>query len=411
MRVCLISPGHLSTNPRLMKEARSLRAVGHTVNVICGRFKAWGTENDRPLAAEIKDVTPVPFGPTEAPRRTYLRQSIMRHAARTMVQLGLKSKSFVEFAHSPVVHDLDMAARTVAADLYIAHYVAALPAAAHAAARHGAAYAFDAEDYHLGDLPDAPEHVLEKRIIHAIESRYLPGAAYITAATPLIAEAYAETYGVPLPTVILNVFPKANAPVSPTRRGSAEPGPSVYWFSQTIGAGRGLEIAVEAIARARTRPHLYLRGTPAAGYAANLCSLAARVGAADRLHLLDPAPPDELERLGSAYDLGYVGELAETHNRQIALTNKLFSYLLGGVPILATDIPAHRQLVPQLGESMTLFPIGDSTALAAAIDRLLLDPRRLAAARATAWNFGQTRFNWEVERARLADIVGKVAAG
>ncbi len=401
MRVCLISPGHLSTNPRLVKEARALRTAGHMVHVIFGRFKPWGTANDEPLAAEIESVTPVPFGPTEAPNRTYLRQNIIRHAARFPVRLGLSSQSIVEAAHGPVVRDLIAAARTVRADLYVAHYVAALPAAARAAARYGAAYAFDAEDFHLGDLPDAPQHALEKKIIHAIESRYLPGAAYMTAASPLIAEAYAETYGIPLPTVILNVFPKANAPTAPTPRGSAKPGPSVYWFSQTIGPSRGLETAVEAIALAQSMPHLYLRGSPAAGYDAHLHGLAAQAGAADRLHFLDPVQPDELERLGADFDLGYSGELAETRNRQIALTNKLFSYLLGGVPSLATDIPAHRQIAPELGDAMTLFPIGDAAALAAAIDSFLLHPQRLATARAHAWHLGQTHFNWDVERTKL----------
>ena len=351
---------------------------------------------------------PVPFGPGEASRRTYLRQTITRHAARGIVRSGLNLQSLVEAAHSPVVRDLALAARTVRADLYIAHYVAALPAAALAAAHHDAAYAFDAEDFHLGDLPDAPEHALEKHLIRTIEERYLPGAAYITAASPLIAEAYAMTYAISPPTVILNVFPKTSAPAAPSPRGSAEPGPSLYWFSQTIGSGRGLETAVEAIARARSMPHLYLRGTPAAGYETHLRGLAARVGVADRLHFLDPAPPDQLERLGASYDVGYIGEADVNQSRPLALTNKLFSYLLGGVPNLATDIPAHRQLAPQLGEAMTLFPTGVATALATAIDCLLLDPRRLATARAHAWHLGQTRFNWEIEQMRLNQIVGEV---
>ena len=407
MRICLISPGHLSTNPRLVKEARALRSAGHTVHVIYGRFKPWGTANDELLAAEIGSVTPVPFGPTEAPRRIYLRQNIARHAARVSVRLGFESRSVIEAAHGPVVRDLVAAAQTMRADLYIAHYVAALPAAARAAARYKTAYAFDAEDFHLGDLPDAPENVLNKRVIHTIESRYLPGATYVTAASPLIAEAYIETYGIPLPTVILNVFPKANTPAAPTACGSARPGPSIYWFSQTIGPGRGLETAIEAIAQAKSAPHLYLRGIPAAGYAGRLRDLGSQIGVAERLHFLDPEPPDELEFLGAEYDLGYVGELAETHNRQIALTNKVFSYLVSGVPSLASDILAHRQIAPELGEAITLFPVGDVAALAAAIDSFLLDPNRLANARAHAWHLGQTRFNWDVEQMSLTDIVEK----
>jgi len=404
MRVCLISPGHLSTNPRLVKEARTLRTAGHAVHVVCGRFKSWGTENDAPLVAELGSVTPVPFGPSEASRSTYIRQSAIRHAARVPVRLGLNSRKLVEAAHGPVVRDLMAAARAVRADLYIAHYVAALPAAARAAAQYGAAYAFDAEDFHLGDLPDAPEHALEKRIIRAIESRYLPGAAYVTAASPLIAAAYTETYGIPLPTVILNVFPKSNAPEAPTPCGSVDPGPSLYWFSQTIGPGRGLETAVEAIARARSRPHLYLRGTPAAGCDSYLRGLAARVGVENKLHFLKPEPPAELERLGASYDLGYSGEPGFSPNNLRALGNKLFSYLLGGLPILVTDTPAHRQLAPELGDAMKPFPIGDVAALANAIDHFLLDRRNLVSARALAWHLGQTRFNWDTEQERLLRI-------
>ena len=61
---------------------------------------------------------------------------------------------FAGRAFSPFTGPLTAAAKRVPADLYIAHYPAALPAAAIAARRHGALYAFDAEDFHLGDLPD-----------------------------------------------------------------------------------------------------------------------------------------------------------------------------------------------------------------------------------------------------------------
>lgn len=405
MRICIVTPGSLGSNPRVVKEATALHEAGHDVHVICTRTLPQIEFRDRNvLAAAAWRVTRIDFNI----RSRYVVERIMQLAAKSVFRL-LALPSLANLSFSASTRLLTKRAAAVPADLYIAHYPAALPAVVKAARRHRAAYAFDAEDFHLGDLPDAPEHALEKRMIHAIESRYLTATAYITAASPLIAEAYAETYRVLPPTVILNVFPKANAPAAPSLRGSAEPGPSLYWFSQTIGPGRGLETAVEAIALAHSMPHLYLRGTPASGYEASLRSLAARVSVADRLHFLDPAPPDQLEQLGASYDLGYIGESDVTQNRLRALTNKLFSYLIGGVPNLATDIPAHRQLAPQFGEAMTLFPIGDATALAAAIDRLLLNPELLANARVHAWHLGQTRFNWNVEQTRLNDIVGKVA--
>jgi glycosyltransferase involved in cell wall biosynthesis len=387
----------LSTNPRLVKEALALKSAGFEVTVVHGSFKAWGVAADHAIAAEIGSTCAVPFGPVEATRARYLRQTLVRRTAHALVGRGAGAQPIVEAAHSPIMADLASATLQVRADLYIAHYVASLPAASRAAERYGTQYAFDAEDFHLGDLPDTPKHSLDKKIIRAIEGRYLPGAAYVTAASPMIADAYAETYNIPLPTTVLNVFPTRNAPSGPTLRGTVAPGPSVYWFSQTIGPGRGLETAIEAIARAKSRPHLYLRGAPAGCYASEMRQFAAKIGVAERLHLLEPAAPDELERLGATYDLGYVGELAQTKNRQIAITNKLFSYILGGLPSLASDIPSHCRIATDLGLATSIFPIGNAAALADAFDSLLLDPPRLAAARAHAWWLGQNRYNWEAE--------------
>jgi glycosyltransferase involved in cell wall biosynthesis len=397
----------LSTNPRLVKEALCLREADYDVKVIHGRFNAWGTENDAPIARKIGDAKSVPFGPIEASRTTYLRQTVVRHGARTLTRAGWTNSSLVEASHHPVVRDLTAAVVAVPADLYVAHYVAALPAAVRAARHHRALFAFDAEDFHLGDLPEASEHELEKDLIRMIEGRYLPKASYVTAASPLIAQAYAETYGIGLPSTILNVFPKRNASDGPMPCGTAQPGPSIYWFSQTIGPGRGLETAVEAISRAASKPHLYLRGTPVSGYPERLQDLARHAGVADRLHFLEPAAPDDLERLGAQFDLGYVGELPETLNRKFALTNKLFSYLLGGVPILASDIPAHRGIANDFGPALSLFAVNDVQSLAAAMDATLLNPERLAAARAHAWRLGQERFNWDQEKTKLFDLVNQ----
>lgn len=405
MRVCLISPGHLSTNPRLVKEARTLSEAGHDVSIVCGRYLRWGEAQDRALVDKRWRVTHVPFGPVEAPRSTYVFQSLRCRVATALVRAGVGAREITEMAHGPMVWDLQRAACKVSADLYIAHYVAALPAAVRASAMHGTAYAFDAEDFHQGDMPEAPEHALHRQLIRDIESRCIPGASYVTAASPMIADAYVKSYDIARPMVVLNVFPRSNAPPAPSARGTTRPGPSIYWFSQTIGPGRGIETAVEAIARAATAPHLYLRGMPATGYEDVLGALARRHDVGDRLHFLALEAPGEMERLGAQYDLGFSGESGFSRNNACALGNKLFSYLLGGVPIIASDVPAHRGIAPELGEAMSLFRNGNAAALAAVIDQRLSDPARLAAARTHAWSLAQQRYCWDVEQRVFLDAV------
>jgi glycosyltransferase involved in cell wall biosynthesis len=405
--VCEITPGHLSTNPRLVKEADALQAAGFDVSVVAADYLDWAREADLEFGSRgWRVASTVRFGPL-APLPLRMRQKLLQGASRAIVKAGFSQQRVIDTAWHPVTPELIRAASATKADLYIAHYPAALPAAALAARKHGTLYAFDAEDYHLGDPPEDSTYDFERAMIRAIEGQYLPGAAYVTAASPGIAEAYAKTYGIDRPTVVLNVFPAADGPAFPSTCGTAKPSPSLYWFSQTIGPDRGLECAVEAIARARSAPHLYLRGLAAPGFDDRLKDLARQSGIEDRLHILPIARPAEMTRLAAAYDLGLVSETGYTPNRRIALTNKQFTYLLAGVPAVASDLPAHRRLARGLDSAVLLYSTGNASSLSEVLDGLLLNPARLAAARAAAFELGQKRFNWENESRIFVNLVQK----
>jgi glycosyltransferase involved in cell wall biosynthesis len=313
--------------------------------------------------------------------------------------------SLADTGFSAFTRPLTAEALRTPADLYIAHYPAALPAAAAAARRHGGRYAYDAEDFHVGECPERPEYDIERYLVRGIERRHLPECAHVTAASPGIADAYMATYGIRRPNVVLNVFPLTQAPPGPTTRGTMDAGPSLYWFSQTIGPDRGLECAVRAVGLSRARPHLYLRGMPVARFVDRLREIAGASYAADRLHVLPPDEPDRMEHLAAAYDVGLSCEPGGTTNNRIALGNKLFSYLLGGVPVIMSDIPAHRRFAAEAGGSTFLYHVDDAEILASVLDRLLRDPERLAAARAEAFKLGRDRFNWERERGALLATV------
>lgn len=310
-------------------------------------------------------------------------------------------------AMSPRIQDAVMRRE---ADLYIAHYPAALPAVMSAAQRYGAMFAYDAEDFHLGDLPDEPRYDLAKSIIHTVEASALSDCAYVTAASPGIADAYAKTYSIEKPLVVLNVFPKAQAPKSCTTRGEGE-SPSVYWFSQVIGPNRGLECAVRALALAATGPHLYLRGTLAEGFGDTLQQLARTHGVSDRLHFLAVAPPSAMSVLAGAFDIGLVAETGGTLNRRIALTNKQFTYLLAGIPAVMSDIPAHAHFALEAKGAAFLYVANEAESLARVLDHLLSSPKRLAASRARSFELGQESFNWEIEKQVLVQTVARTLAG
>jgi hypothetical protein len=60
------------------------------------------------------------------------------------------------------------------------------------------------------------------------------------------------------------------------------------------------------------------------------------------------APPEEMVRQAAPYDIGLSLETDISDNRSLCLTNKIFTYLLAGVPVLLSDTPAQRALAPRL---------------------------------------------------------------
>jgi glycosyltransferase involved in cell wall biosynthesis len=402
-RICIITPGNVGSNPRVVKEADALVEAGYNVRVVAGDMVPWVRERDATIFSRAKwryDLV------GSKPNVHYKLRRVRQILANKALAVGFERTGMATLAHSAMTGQLTTAAAREPADLYIAHYTAAVPAAAAAAAacQHQSLFSFDAEDFHLGEFASH----LQRRAIHIIERTFLPHCAYITAASPGISEAYAKTYNIKRPTVVLNVFPLSHAPVSPTSGGTVSPGPSIYWFSQTIGPTRGLETAVAALSLTRSRPHLYLRGAMAAGFAQRLYELAREYGVGDRVHILEPAAPADMERLAAVYDIGLVSEIGDVKNRRIALANKLFSYLLAGIAVVASEIPAHCDLADALGPALALYDPDSSEQLAHAVDALLLDHEKLTRARSEAWNLGQNRYNWEHERGALLATVERV---
>jgi glycosyltransferase involved in cell wall biosynthesis len=325
---------------------------------------------------------------------------------------GLRTDRVCNLRLDPLTGSLAAKACDWPADLYIAHNLAALPAACQAARHHHALLGFDAEDFHSGQFAAHETGSVLARLTAAMERRYLPQCDYVTAASPGIASAYAAHCGIAMPTVILNVFPLSQAPpvhVSHHRQGDT---PSLYWFSQTIGFGRGIETLAEAVCRAACQPVLYLQGSLQAGF---LEALGKRIGAdllADRVRYLEPCLPDELIRRCAEFDAGIASELSSVEiNRDIALTNKIFTYMLAGVAIIASDTSAQAALAQACGEAIQLYPQDDVQGLTRLLDDLFSTPDKLAHAREHAWQLGQQRYNWDQEQHVFLDVVQACLSG
>ena len=401
-KVCLVSPGHVASNPRLVKEANALFQAGYDVRVVAGDTAPFVRPLDESLLASVQwGCDRVDLGN----RPIYIWRKLKQRLARFVFKLGFRNIDVAMWAHSQISDSLAQRAIAQPADLYIAHCLAALPAAAIAANKHKAKLGFDAEDFHVGELAKIPENKLEIDIRDYIERTLLPRCNYLTAASPMIASAYTKRYGVAIEP-ILNVFPLSEAPIK-TRENIHKERFSLYWFSQTIGAGRGIESIVYAMGQMKTCVDLYLRGIPATAYTEVLTQLADQVGVGDRIHWLPSAPPSEMARLASDYDIGLSIELNQPLNRCICLTNKIFTYLLAGLPVIMSKTPAQEELASKLSEAAILVDIEKSVEVAKILDDFFCDPQKLFDAKEKACKLVKDRYNWDFERQAFLGKVNK----
>ncbi|MCA1725949.1 MAG: glycosyltransferase family 4 protein, partial [Thermomicrobia bacterium] len=115
--------------------------------------------------------------------------------------------------------------------------------------------------------------------------------------------------------------------------------------------------------------------------------LAERLGIAHRVSLPGQIPYLDAHRYLALGDIAVAPKLSETEGNQ-----KIFNYLATGLPVVAFDTPASREI---LGEHATLATRGDAGSLATQITALLSDPatarRTGLAGRAVALQ----NFSWE----------------
>lgn len=410
-RICLITTGQPSSNPRIVKEADALSEAGYRVRVICAHWAAWADAADREWLGSRSWNCSYVGGRPSADRGPYWR-SRLRHsvAKRTERFLGERDRadSVTLAALSRVTPELISAAKAEKSDLYIAHNVGALPAAVIAARHHRALAGFDAEDLHCDEAVSDPGSEPRRSTIARVEAEFIPRCDHVSASSPGISDSYAARYGIATPLTLLNAFPLRQQPA--LRRSDRTGTLRLYWFSQMIGANRGLEDVVRAMGRlAEADLELHLRGTWQPGYRERLLGLARASGVKESAIVAHPPGlPDEMPRMAACFDVGLSPEQPLSRNKDLCLGNKIFTYFLAGNAIVATDTLAQSQLLKGSGPAARLYQPGDIEALSELFRSLLRDRRGLEHARKCAWQAGRDVYNWDREKPKLLDRIESV---
>lgn len=398
--IAILTGNHLCHNPRVMKEAQAFATAGFEVNIL----GAWLDDSLKNRDQELIKKSPFHYQPaldlTPQSGHVFLRRSFFRALNRLsniVYQLfGLSSRWQYGYAASRLL----TLARNKPSSIFIAHSELGMLVAAHLLQK-GARVGLDLEDWFSEDLLPEDRRYRPVVALRQLESLLLSRGIHATCPSQAMSQAIATEFGCRPPTVVYNAFPwaerKALKGESIDRRERHLP--SIHWYSQTIGRGRGLEDLFAALPHFLYPVEVHLRGNPVQGFDTWLNQMIP-LGWHERVFVHPIVENGELLSRISEHDIGFAGEMIYSRSRDLTVTNKILHYLLGGLAVVASDTKGQRE-VAQLAlasagvEPVLLYPSGDPLALASRINWLLSSKERLAQAKSAALTAAERTFCWE----------------
>lgn len=397
-RILILSNGPLCRNPRVVKEAETLANAGHAVRVLTVRNHASSEIHDRALSArapyhrQLIDMLPGFETSAAVVAMRRLRLRILRDAA---IKFGWKSIHTLGPAGQ-----LLRAAKQISSDLVIAHNEIAHWAGVKLM-DSGRRVAADVEDWHSEDLLPQDRKGRPLKLLRRQEATLLRKAVYVSTTSHAMADAMHAAYGGRRPEVITNSFP---LPALPKRQADSSP-PAFFWFSQTTGPGRGLELFFAAYARVTAPSRLVLLGEVRDDYDQYLLGLLP-TSHRSRVSFLPLVSPQALPELIARHDIGLALEQSSIRNRDLTITNKILQYLGAGLVIAATPTAGQREVLAHAPDAgLVLRDLTDSVRTAGELQGLLAQPSVLRTRQAAARQLAEDRYCWEREAPRLIAMV------
>lgn len=377
--VCAAVVSDLTFDARVWKEARSLANAGYRVRLIGCKYELNASHRHSDGAIEVIEI---PLGTRHS------RVSVLGRGA-TLLRLWL-------------------AVIRTRAHAYHAHNVHVGPPAWTASRLRRAKLVYDAHELYGEASGHVASMKLAVRLIRAVE-RFLVRRSDAVFTTNLSrAEHLRECYGREDIAVLGNVPLRVDQLV-PLDPGYPSSGPIVLYQGGIYARERAFRETLEALAQLHD-VHLVIIGFGRDHDLQLVRRWADEFGVAARMRLLPPRSFDELVRTAAGASVGLVPIKPDSTSNLLGDTNKLFEYLMAGLPVAASDLPEIRRVVtqgdPPVGE---LFDPNSPTSIADAIRRVLSDPaykRRREEARRLALE----QFNWEIEERRLIGVYQTIFA-
>lgn len=388
-KICMLfieAPGR--TEARLMRDAVALAEAGFDVTII-------DIEND-PARALEEDIQGVHF----------------KHIYMPGWYVSTRFKPFFPLKLAWVlVRCIRHQLRYAPFDLFHVHVEKAFLAGYIAARLQRKPLIFDSPD-----LPFSDPHLLRspilKRLSEGLLKRLIIYCRQIITASPFYAREIQKNYPDAAITVIYNV--PVYREVQKTTRLHAylqlDPQVRIALYQGNIQPDRELERLVYAAHFLDPDVVIVMMGKGFRDTPVRLQQLIEQQQVQDRVKIIPPVPYNELLDWTAAADIGLT-LFSPDYSKSIRYTlpNKLFEYLMAGLPVLSAPLDAIAEVVntEQVGYVIASL---EPEEIAHGINTLLTDSQALATMQHNALTVAREKFNWNTESRKLIRLYDELLA-
>lgn len=297
------------------------------------------------------------------------------------------------------------------ADVYHAHDVNALLACYVVATLRHKPLIFEAHE-----LPPAKTSITFWRQMQGVIKRllalFLPTCAGVITVSPPIAYYIQERYHVPKVTLARNV-PEYKVIEKRKRLHQVlnlETHVSIALYQGNIQPNRSLDRLVRAARFLEPNIVIVMMGRAIGNTRNELEALAVLEGVTKRVKILPPVPYTELLEWTASADIG-LNIFSPDYSESIrwCLPNKLFEYLMAGLPVITSELEAVVDIVIKLGVGQVVSSL-EPEDVANAINGMLADLARLTQMSQRALSAAREEFCWEKEQQNLIQLYQEIGA-
>lgn len=348
MKICMIVNNSISRDPRVKGEALALIKAGHEVTVIGSGHR------DLP---EEEVWNGIKF------KRIFTKDIHRKLSAglKAIKRLPINKKKFLEFYKQnriPQIEDIWIAKATEDQyDVYHAHDLDTLNIAYLSSKKNNSKLVYDSHELWIEwqkNKNNAPLYLLEKW--EMVENEVAPQVDMLITVSDGIANELKNMYKLETnPLVIyncaelrehmrLNVL-RENYIYSDSNR-------KIVLYQGGIQSGRGLENFINIAKFCPGLDFVIIGPVTNQNYGDYIKKLAENI---PNLFVLQPVPYEELWKITCSADFGYVCTEPICKSYDLGLSNKIFEYMVAGLPIIASSVKGHMELKNKLPDDMNPF--------------------------------------------------------